>query len=43
MENRTFLQSNFSKILIPLVVVAGAISLFRYGYAFGQWFYQQVN
>jgi hypothetical protein len=34
-----FLKSNYFKIMMPIVLVWGAIKLIKAGYAFGQWLF----
>lgn len=43
MKKEFILKSEWFKILIVLVAVLILIGLYRNGYAFGQWLYQQLN
>ncbi len=40
MTKEAFFKSNNFKILFPVIVAPEAISLWRNGYAFGQWLYR---
>jgi hypothetical protein len=43
MAKNEFLASKNVKILIPIVVVAAAIYLWKFGYSFGQWLYDVIH
>jgi len=43
METQNFIKSKQFKILMPLIVVLGAIYLLKSGYAFGQWLQNVLN
>lgn len=36
-------RSKAFKIALPVIILLLAIMLFRNGYAFGQWLYEQIN
>ncbi|MFZ4465049.1 MAG: hypothetical protein ACOYN5_14470 [Bacteroidales bacterium] len=43
MTKEEFFKSKYFKILLPVLVVALIITLWRDGYEFGQWLYQNLH
>lgn len=43
MTKREFLKSNYFKVILPLIIVWSIITIFKSGYAFGQWLYVALN
>ncbi len=43
MKVSEFLKSKSGKILLSLAIVLGIITIFKYGYKFGQWLYIAIN
>jgi len=43
MTKEEFFNSNYFKILFPVIVAALVITLWQKGYAFGQWLHGALN
>lgn len=43
MTKEEFLKSNYFKILLPVLLVALVIALWRNGFEFGQWLHQIMH
>jgi hypothetical protein len=43
MNKEEFLKSKYYKILMPILIVALSISLWRNGYEFGQWLHKVLD
>ena len=43
METENFLKSKAAKILLPMIVVLGLITILKFGYMFGQWLHHILN
>jgi ABC-type enterochelin transport system permease subunit len=43
METKNYFKSKKYKILLPITIIIGIISMTKAGYHLGQWIYQAVN
>jgi len=43
MTKQEFLKSKYFKVILPLIIVWGIITIFKSGYAFGKWLYVALN
>ncbi len=43
MTKQEICKSNYLKIMLPIIIVWGIITIFKSGYSFGQWLHTALN
>ncbi|MGE6221201.1 hypothetical protein [Nubsella zeaxanthinifaciens] len=43
MNREELMQSNWFKILLPIIIIFIAIGIYQNGYSFGQWIYAKLH